>query len=120
MAENRYNQVGALFSVITNLRDKAMFMLMLRCGLRVEEIANLSPDAIGLRKRRLLVFNGKGGKDKVVYESCVRHKHVSERLRFESAPGYTRLVFPVRLKSIRKKAMQFFGKFLPSSLVIVP
>ena len=29
-------QVTRLFGIITDLRDRAMFMLMLRCGLRVE------------------------------------------------------------------------------------
>ncbi|MCL4272243.1 MAG: tyrosine-type recombinase/integrase [Anaerolineales bacterium] len=32
----------ALFAVITNVRDRAMFLLMLRCGLRVGEVRNLS------------------------------------------------------------------------------
>ena len=62
-------QVTALFTVITDVRDKAMFMVMLRCGLRVEEIAKLSIDAIDLKRRQLFVFNGKGGKDRVVYLS---------------------------------------------------
>ncbi|MBA4391495.1 MAG: hypothetical protein C0399_11240 [Syntrophus sp. (in: bacteria)] len=62
-------QVTTLFTVITDVRDKAMFMVMLRCGLRVEEIAKLSVDAIDLKRRQLFVFNGKGGKDRVVYLS---------------------------------------------------
>ncbi len=62
-------QVTTLFTVITDVRDKAMFMVMLRCGLRVEEIAKLSIDAIDLKRRQLFVFNGKGGKDRVVYLS---------------------------------------------------
>ena len=62
-------QVATLFTVITDVRDKAMFMVMLRCGLRVEEIAKLNIDAIDLKRRQLFVFNGKGGKDRVVYLS---------------------------------------------------
>jgi len=46
-----------------------MFMLMLRCGLRVEEVARLTADAIEYRSRQLYVFNGKGSKDRVVYLS---------------------------------------------------
>ncbi|OGP49625.1 MAG: hypothetical protein A2Y79_04825 [Deltaproteobacteria bacterium RBG_13_43_22] len=63
------DQVGRLFTIITDLRDRAMFLLMLRCGLRVEEVARLTVDAIEYQRKRLLVINGKGGKDRVVYLS---------------------------------------------------
>jgi site-specific recombinase XerD len=63
------DQVRRLFAVITDLRDRAMFMLMLRCGLRVEEVAHLSVDAVEYRRRQILVSNGKGAKDRVVYMS---------------------------------------------------
>jgi site-specific recombinase XerD len=46
-----------------------MFMLMLRCGLRVEEVANLTLQAIDWRRQRLYVFGGKGSKDRVVFIS---------------------------------------------------
>jgi site-specific recombinase XerD len=62
-------QVEALFNEINDTRDRAMFMLMLRCGLRVEEVARLTTDAIQYRSRQLYVFNGKGSKDRVVYLS---------------------------------------------------
>ena len=62
-------QVVALFKEIDDTRDRAMFMLMLRCGLRVEEVARLTVDAIEYRSRQLYVFNGKGSKDRVVYLS---------------------------------------------------
>ncbi len=65
----REEQVDRFFGVITSKRDWAMFRLMLRCGLRVEEVANLMLGAIDLRQRRLMVFNGKGSKDRVVYIS---------------------------------------------------
>jgi len=46
-------------------------MLMLRCGLRVQEIAHLTVDAVELEygRRQILVANGKGAKDRVVYVS---------------------------------------------------
>jgi site-specific recombinase XerD len=62
-------QVVALFKEINDTRDRAMFMLMLRCGLRVEEVARLTVDAIEYRSRQLYVFKGKGSKDRVVYLS---------------------------------------------------
>jgi site-specific recombinase XerD len=65
----RDEQTGALFREIGDARDRAMFMLMLRCGLRVQEVAHLTVDAIEYRSRQLYVFNGKGSKDRVVYLS---------------------------------------------------
>ena len=62
-------QVTRLFAVITDERDRAIFMLMLRCGLRVEEVATLTVDAVDYHRRQLLVSRGKGGKDRVVYIS---------------------------------------------------
>src|SRR4030042_1944281 len=63
------DQVPRLFGVITDLRDRAMFMLMLRCGLRVEEVAHLCVDAVEYRRRQIFVSHGKGSKDRVVYMS---------------------------------------------------
>lgn len=65
----REEQVDELFGVIKSKRDWAMFRLMLRCGLRVEEVANLSLGDIDLKQRRIMVLDGKGGKDRVVYIS---------------------------------------------------
>jgi site-specific recombinase XerD len=62
-------QVANLFSVITKPRDRAMFMLMLRSGLRVEEVAHLTVDAVEYPMRELFVRSGKGAKDRVVYLS---------------------------------------------------
>jgi site-specific recombinase XerD len=44
-------------------------MLMLRSGLRVEEVARLTVDAVELTRNRIFVAQGKGGKDRVVYVS---------------------------------------------------
>jgi site-specific recombinase XerD len=63
------DQVTRLFAVITDPRDKALFMLMLRCGLRVQEVAELTVDAVEYGRRRIFVSNGKGAKDRVVYVS---------------------------------------------------
>jgi len=58
-----------LYKVIVNDRDRAIFMVMLRCGLRVEEIANLTLSALDLPRRQLFVCHGKGAKDRIVYIS---------------------------------------------------
>jgi site-specific recombinase XerD len=63
------DQVRRLFDGITDLRDRAMFMLMLRCGLRVQEVAELTVDAVEYGRRQIFVFHGKGAKDRIVYMS---------------------------------------------------
>jgi site-specific recombinase XerD len=62
-------EIDGLFDAIESLRDRAIFRVMLRCGLRVEEVAKLTLGAIELKGRRIDVQNGKGGKDRVVYIS---------------------------------------------------
>jgi site-specific recombinase XerD len=61
--------VVVLFEGIKTLRDRAMFKVMLRCGLRVEEVASLALSAIDFKRRRIVVKSGKGGKDRIVYIS---------------------------------------------------
>jgi site-specific recombinase XerD len=63
------DQVRKLLAIITDPRDRAMVLLMLRCGLRVEEVSHLTLDAVELSRNRLFVANGKGKKDRVVYLS---------------------------------------------------
>lgn len=62
-------EVDVLFNAIKSHRDRAIFTLMLRCGLRVDEVASLTLVAVDLQRRRILVQNGKGRKDRVVYVS---------------------------------------------------
>ncbi|MBU1706199.1 tyrosine-type recombinase/integrase, partial [Patescibacteria group bacterium] len=51
-----------LLSVIDHTRDRAVFMLMIRCGLRVEEVANVSLDALDFKQRKILIKDGNGSK----------------------------------------------------------
>ena len=62
-------QIKILFENLKGPRDRAMFMMMLRCGLRVEEVAHLSLGSIDLKRRILFIQDGKGAKDRVVYIS---------------------------------------------------
>jgi site-specific recombinase XerD len=63
------NHIGKFLTIITDPRDRAMVLLMLRCGLRVEEVSHLTLDAVELSRNRLFVHSGKGKKDRVVYLS---------------------------------------------------
>ena len=59
-------QVRALFAQIDDPRDFAIFKLMLRCGLRIEEVARLTLAALDLKRAQVFVYHGKGAKDRVV------------------------------------------------------
>ena len=48
----------------TGLRNKAIISLMLHCGLRVSEVADLRPANINITKDKLRVESGKGSKDR--------------------------------------------------------
>jgi site-specific recombinase XerD len=63
------DQVTRLLGVIQDVRDRAIFMLMLRCGLRVQEVADLTVDAMDYQRKQIFVFKGKGSKDRIVYMS---------------------------------------------------
>ncbi len=62
-------EIKILFDHITDKRDIAMFMLMLRCGLRVGEASNLTFHSIDFERKYILVLNGKFRKDRIVYMS---------------------------------------------------
>jgi site-specific recombinase XerD len=58
------------FSVITDPRDRAMFILMLRCGLRIGEVANLKLADLFLDETSpRIVVHGKGSRERSVYLS---------------------------------------------------
>jgi integrase/recombinase XerC len=59
-------EVIALFRVIDALRDRTMFLLMLRCGLRVGEGRSLPWAAIDLGQGTVRIDNSKGHGDRVV------------------------------------------------------
>lgn len=60
-------QIELLFAVIHDKRDKAMFTLMLECGLRVSEVCNLSLDDVLLNEPPRLKIHGKGGRQRMIY-----------------------------------------------------
>jgi len=68
------NVVEKLLDLVSGPRDRAMFLLMLRCGLRVGEVRNLSLSDVYLDPAPgslpRLWLNGKGGKQRVVYLSA--------------------------------------------------
>jgi site-specific recombinase XerD len=101
-------QLDKLFAVVKRLRDRAMFMLMLRCGLRVEEVAKLSMEALDLSSRRIRVESGKGQKDRIVYICHDAQECLHRYLRIRHAVR-CRNVFVVEKGSFRGKPLSVRG-----------
>jgi site-specific recombinase XerD len=103
-------EINKLLGVITKARDRAMFLLMLRCGLRVEEVSNLTLAALDLKRRRIYVLNGKGSKDRVVYISKDAYDALLEYLRLRSRSKAKKLFLgkkgPCRGKAIYVRGIQ--------------
>lgn len=57
-------EIVRFFSVIDNLRDKAMFETVYGAGLRISEVARLRVQDIDSEQMRIFVYHGKGGKDR--------------------------------------------------------
>jgi site-specific recombinase XerD len=78
-------QVDQLFAQIQHPMDKALFLLMLRCGVRVSEAARLKMHAIDWSQQAVLIEQGKGRKDRRVYLST--DAVVSLRACLQLRPG---------------------------------
>ena len=57
----------SFFKVIDSVRDRLLFLLMLRCGLRVSEACSLTWNDVDLQGSSIRINNGKGHVDRVVY-----------------------------------------------------
>ena len=104
----RDQEVEKLFGAIKNKRDIAMFKLMLRCGLRVEEVSNLTLGVIDFKRRRLIVQQGKGGKGRVVYISNDAHDALKAYLKLRSG-NRTKRVFLVEKGTYKGQAISVRG-----------
>ncbi len=111
-------EVDILFAAIKSFRDRAMFRVMLRCGLRVEEVSNLMLGDIYLKHRKLFVRNGKGGKGRVVYISDDVYRDLLEYLRVRHL-SRTKKIFlvekgaykgkPISVRGIQKR-MEYYAR----------
>jgi site-specific recombinase XerD len=111
------DQVKELFAKIRNQMDRALFLLMLRCGLRVSEVAHLKVSNIDWEQKALLVEQGKGRKDRWVYVSADAYD--SLRTCFERRPpevageyffwNQKRKNQPLSIKGIQKKMERYAG-----------
>jgi site-specific recombinase XerD len=112
-------EVVKLFAVIKTLRDRAIFMLMLRTGMRVEEVSRLTVGAVDLKRNKIFVNQGKGGKDRVVYISADAHKALVDYLS-RRPPTKSKGLFlvekgtcrgtPISVRGIQKRIEYYSGK----------
>jgi site-specific recombinase XerD len=111
------DEVERFLSVPKKARDNAMFYLMLRCGLRVEEVADLTLSSIDFRRGKILV-QGKGAKDRVVYISKDTYHALLQYFkvrRFEKAKSVflvekgTFKGKPISVRGIQKR-MEYYAK----------
>jgi site-specific recombinase XerD len=114
----RDQEIEKLFGVIKGKRDIAMFKLMLRCGLRVEEVSNLSLGDIDLKRRRIIVQQGKGGKGRVVYISDDAHDALGAYLKIRSHYRVKKVFLvekgtykgqPISIRGIQKR-IEYYAK----------
>ena len=114
----RDEEIKILIHSIKSKRDRAMFMLMLRCGLRVGEAAKLTLRAIDFERRRIFVFNGKGPKDRIVYFSNDTYEAIKDYLKVRPSTHAKRLFLvekglykgkPLSLRGIQKR-IEYYAK----------
>ena len=111
-------QLGLFFKAVKGYRDQALFTLMLRCGLRVEEVAHLSLGHIDFKRRTLLIQDAKGAKDRMVYLSQDASRALAEYLRVRRPGPKVKRVFlvekgpltgqPLSIRGIQKR-MEYYA-----------
>lgn len=108
-------QIQRLFARMKNRMDRAMFLLMLRCGLRVSEVAALKVSDIDWEQQALLIEQGKGRKDRRVYISADALASLKEcmqmRPSFITGDSFfwnqKRKDKPLSIKAIQKKIERY-------------
>ena len=110
---------------VSSNRDLAIFMLMLRCGLRVQEVANLTLDVIDYRRSQILVRAGKGAKDRMVYISndaavalakYLRKRPVTEKREIFLAEKGRCKGKPISVRAMQKRIEHYAKKWCPRYL----
>jgi site-specific recombinase XerD len=70
----REEEVQHFFAAIQDVRDRAIFTLMLRAGLRVQEIAALQMEELDLARQQIEIHASKNGRERMVYLSPDAHQ----------------------------------------------
>jgi len=101
------------FKAIDSTRDRLLFLLMLRCGLRVSEACALTWDVCDLAASTVRIDDGKGHVDRVVYLS----PDVERELKvWRARPSGSAFLFPSRKVAGthlgRRNVFQMMRKYL--------
>ncbi|MCX6083241.1 MAG: tyrosine-type recombinase/integrase [Chloroflexi bacterium] len=89
------------FAVIENARDRAMFILMLRCGLRISEVASLKLVDLYLDEQYpRLVAHGKGSHERSVYLSSQAEHNLNSYLAERPAVASDFVFLSYQLKGL--------------------
>jgi len=104
----RDEDVERFFVKVQKPRDRALFIVMLRCGLRVEEVSRITLRALDLKQRKLFVEQGKGGRGRVVYLSDDALQSLVRYLKVRP-PGRAGKLFLVEKGCCRGKPLSVRG-----------
>ncbi len=107
--------VKRFFRVIDKVGDRLMFLLMLRCGLRVSEVAHLQWTEIDFASGTVRVNNSKGQVDRILYLSPDAASTLS---LWQKADSDKRWLFPseavknqpLNIRTIYRRMMRYLEK----------
>ena len=108
-------QVQRLFAQIAHPMDRALFLVMLRCGLRVSEVADRKLEQIDWEQQAVHIVQGKGRKDRRVYmapeavtsvQQCLE-QHPGARAQGSVLWNRKRLQQPLSVQAIQKKRERY-------------
>lgn len=114
----RERELDIFLAVIRKKRDRALFMLMLRCGLRVAEVAGLELSSIDYQRNQIIVRNGKGAKDRMTYISDDAAEALAAYLHVRPSTKETKVFLvekgvhkgrPLSVRGIQKR-MEYYSR----------
>lgn len=102
--ENAMSELLESINDIFWVRDTAIIMLMMVCGLRVSEVASLNIDSVG---DGVISVYGKGKKERQVYLTSQTEEAIKEYLNFRPQVNENALFLSQTKKRLSKRGIQF-------------
>ena len=103
------------FNAIDAVRDRLIFLLMLRCGLRISEVCALTWQHVDLSQGTLLILNGKGQVDRTAYlapdvEHALKLWQVQPPQSRYLFPGQHPQIAPLSCKTVSRLMAKYLGQ----------